>query len=30
LLLVAAAIFAWWLIHTQPGWAFPAGWWRPW
>jgi hypothetical protein len=28
LLLFAAAIFAWWLVHTRPGWAFPAGWWH--
>ena len=29
LLIVAAAICAWWLIHTNPGWIFPPGWWRP-
>jgi hypothetical protein len=28
-LLVAAAILAWWLLHTNPKWIFPAGWWRP-
>jgi len=28
-LLVAAAICAWWLIHSNPGWLFPPGWWRP-
>lgn len=28
LLLVAAAICAWWLWHTNPGWIFPQGWWR--
>jgi len=28
LLLVAAAIFVWWLIHTRPGWVLPAGWWH--
>jgi hypothetical protein len=28
MLLVAAAIFAWWLIHSKPGWVLPAGWWR--
>jgi ferric-dicitrate binding protein FerR (iron transport regulator) len=28
LLLVAAAICAWWLFHTNPRWIFPAGWWR--
>lgn len=29
LLIVAAAIFIWWLVHTRPGWVLPAGWWRP-
>jgi hypothetical protein len=29
LLLVAAAIVAWWLVHASPGWLFPPGWWRP-
>lgn len=29
LLIVAAAIFIWWLVHTKPGWVLPAGWWRP-
>jgi hypothetical protein len=29
LLIVAAAIVAWWLFHTNPAWIFPAGWWRP-
>jgi len=28
LLIVAAAIFVWWLMHTKPGWVLPAGWWR--
>ena len=28
LLLVAAAICAWWLFHTNPKWIFPPGWWR--
>lgn len=28
LLLLAAAICAWWLVHTNPKWIFPAGWWR--
>jgi hypothetical protein len=28
LLLVAAAICAWWLLHTNPRWIFPPGWWR--
>lgn len=29
LLLVAACICLWWLVHTRPGWIFPTGWWRP-
>jgi hypothetical protein len=29
LLIVAAAILAWWLVHTNPKWIFPPGWWRP-
>jgi hypothetical protein len=29
LLIVAAVIVAWWLFHTNPGWIFPRGWWRP-
>jgi hypothetical protein len=29
LLIVAAVIVAWWLVHTNPGWIFPPGWWRP-
>ena len=28
-LLVAAAILVWWLLHTNPAWIFPPGWWRP-
>ena len=28
LLIVAAAICLWWLLHTNPKWIFPAGWWR--
>ena len=28
LLLVAAAICAWWLFHTNSRWIFPPGWWR--
>jgi hypothetical protein len=28
LLLVAAAILVWGLVHTNPKWIFPAGWWR--
>jgi hypothetical protein len=29
LLILAAAICAWWLWHTNPKWIFPSGWWRP-
>jgi len=29
LLIIAAAILAWWLFHTNPKWIFPPGWWRP-
>jgi hypothetical protein len=29
LVLVAAAILAWGLFHTNPKWIFPQGWWRP-
>ncbi len=29
LLIIAAAIVVWWLFHTNPGWIFPPGWWRP-
>jgi len=29
LVIVAAAIVAWWLFHTNPKWIFPPGWWRP-
>jgi hypothetical protein len=29
LLLTAAAILVWWLVHTKPGWVLPARWWRP-
>jgi hypothetical protein len=29
LILVAAAIFVWVLLHTNPSWIFPPGWWRP-
>ncbi|HKF48597.1 MAG TPA: hypothetical protein VKB38_14670 [Terracidiphilus sp.] len=28
-LMVAAAIFIFWLIRAKPGWVLPAGWWRP-
>jgi ferric-dicitrate binding protein FerR (iron transport regulator) len=29
LLIVAAAICLWWLLHTNPKWIFPQDWWRP-
>jgi len=29
LLILAAIVVAWWLFHTNPGWIFPPGWWRP-
>lgn len=29
LLIVAAVIVIWTLFHTNSGWTFPAGWWRP-
>jgi hypothetical protein len=28
LLIAAALIFLWWVLHTKPGWVLPAGWWR--
>jgi len=28
LLLAAAAVLAWRLLHTPFGWLFPQGWWR--
>jgi hypothetical protein len=28
-LIVAAAILLWSLLHTNPKWIFPPGWWRP-
>lgn len=28
LVMVAAAILAWWLFHTNAAWIFPPGWWR--
>ena len=30
LLLFAAAILAYRLVHTPSGWLFPPGWWRLW
>jgi ferric-dicitrate binding protein FerR (iron transport regulator) len=29
LVLIAAAICAWWLWRANPNWIFPTGWWRP-
>jgi hypothetical protein len=28
LVMLAAAICAWWLFHTNAKWIFPPGWWR--
>jgi len=28
LLMLAAAIVVWALLHTNPAWIFPVGWWR--
>ena len=28
LVILAAAICLWWLLHTNPKWIFPSGWWR--
>jgi hypothetical protein len=28
LLILAAAIVTWWLVHTNPKWIFLPGWWR--
>jgi fatty acid desaturase len=28
LVLLAALVCAWWLLHTNPKWIFPPGWWR--
>ena len=30
LLLTAAAVLAYRLLHTPSGWLFPPGWWRLW
>lgn len=27
-LIVAATVLVWWLLHTNRAWIFPAGWWR--
>jgi hypothetical protein len=28
LVMLAASICLWWLLHTNPKWIFPPGWWR--
>jgi ferric-dicitrate binding protein FerR (iron transport regulator) len=28
MVILAAAALVWWLVHTNPGWIFPAGWWH--
>ena len=28
LIIVAAAICLWWLLHTNPKWIFPPAWWH--
>jgi len=28
LVIVAGLVCLWWLLHTNPKWIFPAGWWR--
>lgn len=28
LVILAGLICLWWLLHTNPKWIFPAGWWR--
>ncbi|HEY6490911.1 MAG: hypothetical protein WCC26_21580 [Terracidiphilus sp.] len=28
LLILGALICLWWLLHTNPTWIFPPGWWR--
>ena len=30
LLIAAAAVLTWRILHTPSGWLFPTGWWRPW
>ena len=29
LVLLAAGVLVWWLMHTNRNWIFPTGWWRP-
>jgi hypothetical protein len=28
LAMLAAGVCFWWLLHTNPKWIFPPGWWR--
>jgi uncharacterized ion transporter superfamily protein YfcC len=28
-LIIGIAILIWRLLHTNPAWLFPTGWWRP-
>ncbi len=28
LMILAGIVCLWRLLHTHPGWIFPAGWWR--
>lgn len=28
LVLLAACVLVWWLMHSNPRWIFPPGWWR--
>ena len=28
LVILAGMVCLWWLVHTNPKWIFPAGWWR--
>jgi hypothetical protein len=28
LVILAGLVCLWWLVHTNPKWIFPAGWWR--
>jgi hypothetical protein len=30
LLLVAAAVLLWGMLHAPAGWLFPPGWWKLW
>jgi phosphopantetheinyl transferase len=28
LMILAGFVCLWWLLHTNPKWIFPPGWWR--